>query len=258
LPVGDNILKHGPHLLDTARIVEPADSRARVCNHRRERLADFVRNACSNFAKRPHTRRMSELRLRLMQLLGRLMAVGHLANDADNRVVVATHETRLEVVIGPTHRQRVVERDRLTGCHDPFKQRLNRLRQVLRQHIAYMFAEKLLRRYEERRRTWSVVIEIDAVATEHEHQIGNRTENGTVSGFGSAQGAFGTLSPPPLSQKACDERELTNEDSQRNQDKFLVLRPENRRSATRDLRRENMLLQISPRYSVVERTIYRT
>jgi hypothetical protein len=37
-----------------------------------------------------------------------------------------------------------------------------------------------------------------------------------------------------------------------------VLRPENRRSATRDLRRENMLLQISPRYSVVERTIYRT
>ncbi len=171
-----------------------------------------MRDARCQFAKRPYARRLRKLRLRLVQLLRGLTIGRHVADDAHHRVVVAPHETRLEVPVFAADWQRVLERYRLPGRDGPLQKRFKCLREVRRQDIAQVFADETFGRHEERLRAGRVVVEIHAVETEDEHQIGDGAEDGGVTRFGALQGSLGPAPPLVLRQQRTDKPELRDED----------------------------------------------
>ena len=93
------------------------------------------------------------------------------------------------------HRQRVLEDARLRRSQRRGELAREHRRQLRRHHLGDVLADELLRRREEHPLIPGVIIEVDAVGADHEHQVGHRVQQRRVSRLAVMQRALRL--PPP-------------------------------------------------------------
>ena len=149
-----------------------------------------------------------ELPLPLPQFGFRLLARGDVADHAEDRVALARHQPHLVVPQLAVQRQRVLDRPcRLKACH--MGQLAHEHRREIRRHdVDNPLAEEDLRWNVEQTRIAGVIVAVDAVGPDLEHQIGNRIEHRGVSRLDVPQLDFRTAQPGALRQQRADQQRL--------------------------------------------------